>query len=238
MNIAADTNSLKSDCVILNEIPNKGIEKFCKISVKSIVDGIKTDQIIKLAKVLEKSQEIIQKCVYAISQLFTILASNTIGEYDEQQFYVNISPLFGFNKNTAKIIYSCYTQYHHTLREMLSQFKIDTPLYHNFDWRLDIQIASRAIHKTVKPVFLCKITTQMNGNESSNKTIKSNDNDDIKTDIGDETNNILSNNNNNKLDDIIFECDYANLDNMISKLSDALNETSQSWYKKVSRQTK
>ena len=128
-----------------------------------------------------------------------------------------------------------YSTYHSSLREILTQFKIETPQYNSFDWRLDIQIASRSLHKTVKPIFLCQMSTILKKENELDKIDNlnlnnNNDNsidDDSKTDNDNEYINIndddSSNNDDkkkiNNIDNIMFECDYANLDNMINKYS-------------------
>merc|ERR1712154_641171 len=117
---------------------------------------------------------------------------------------------------------------HGTLRDVLRQFKIETSRYHKFDWRLDVQIGSRTLHRRVDPVYLCELQTT---------TTKKRENiqDDTNHFDSDEKNAEHDNNKNNvEFEKTLFECNYANLENMIKEFEQALRETQQSWYKKVS----
>eukprot|EP01083_Nonionella_stella_P248545 860377_1 len=229
MNVAANFDVLQNDCSFINQLQAKYLPRFCKLAVKSIIDGENTSQISKAAKSLEQDEDVVKNAVRALAQILTMLASASVYVVAENVFQETLLPM-KLNKEALKSIYEYYQSVHSTLRDVLRQFKIETSRYHQFDWRLDVQISSRALHRRVDPVYLCQLQTT-----TTKPSISANDNafdSDEKKDSNEQ------NNNNTSFENTVFECNFANLENMISQFEQALRETKQSWYKKVSRQTK
>ena len=199
----------------------------CKLATKSIIDGEGHESISKAAKSLEEDEDTVRRAVRALAQILTMLSSSSVYVVSEKVYLETLKDM-KLSQSASSAIYAYYKNVHGTLRDVLTQFKIDTARYHSFDWRLDIQIGSRALHRRVDPVYLCELQTS-----SSNKMDK-NILDDMKED--EDMNTVKTKT--NECEKTLFECDYANLENMIEELEQALRETQQSWYKKVSRQTK
>eukprot|EP00485_Elphidium_margaritaceum_P023942 CAMPEP_0202712444 /NCGR_PEP_ID=MMETSP1385-20130828/39976_1 /ASSEMBLY_ACC=CAM_ASM_000861 /TAXON_ID=933848 /ORGANISM="Elphidium margaritaceum" /LENGTH=224 /DNA_ID=CAMNT_0049372481 /DNA_START=57 /DNA_END=731 /DNA_ORIENTATION=+ len=224
MNLATNFETLQSDCALINELPLKYLPSFCKLSVNAIKDGINHDKIAKAAQSLNTSAETVTNAICALAQIFKLLCSASVQKASKKVYQETFLPL-SLNENVSDAIYEYYSEVHMELRQMLTQFKIKTDRYHTFDWRLDVQIGSRALHRRVDPVYLCELqstTSNMDSNDNSKKLEASNN----------------AQSDNTQLEKTLFECDYASLENMIQQFELALRETQQSWYKKVSRQTK
>ena len=270
MNLAANFQTLQQDCEFINQLPtkcilnaylyiyiymilqsnlkmhsqkNSDLPRFCKLALRSVIDGVDNEKISKAAKSLEQDEDIVKNAVRALAQILTMLASASVYVVPQKVYKETLIPM-KLNNEASDTIYKYYETVHNVLRDVLRQFKIETSRYHKFDWRLDIQIGSRALHRRVDPVFLCELQTSTtkgnnNHNNNNNNNNNNNDNDDEK-DIQQQQKN---DNNNNKNDIIefektLFETNFATLENMIEQFEQALRETQQSWYKKVSRQTK
>lgn len=205
--------------------------------MRSIIDGENTHQISKAANSLELDEDAVSGAVRALAQILTMLASASKSIVSEKTYNETLVPM-KLSDDASTAIYGYYQLVHHQLRDVLRQFTIDTSRYQSFDWRLDIQIGSRALHHRVDPVFLCELQTT--GTTSKNKGNSDGDSFDTdeKSNGDDEGSKGIDESGNVQCEKTLFECDFANLENMISQFEQALRETQQSWYKKVSRQTK
>ena len=203
--------------------------RMCKLATKSIIDGEGHESISKAAKSLEKNEDTVRGAVRALAQILTMLSSSSVYVVSEKVYLETLKDM-KLSQSASSAIYAYYKNVHGTLRDVLTQFKIDTARYHSFDWRLDIQIGSRALHRRVDPVYLCELQTSSSNTTKMEKNVL----DDMKEDDDANTADTKS----KECEKTLFECDYANLENMIEELEQALRETQQSWYKKVSRQTK
>ncbi|KAF0022442.1 hypothetical protein F2P81_025316 [Scophthalmus maximus] len=50
-----------------------------------------------------------------------------------------------------------YLQHHGQIRSILSQLPSTLPAYHNLEWRLDVQLASRSIRQQVVPMLTLRL---------------------------------------------------------------------------------
>eukprot|EP01084_Bolivina_argentea_P219137 371728_1 len=161
MNLAANFQALQEDCSLINQIPTKYLARFCKMAVKSIIDGENAQQIGKAAKSLEQDEEVIKNTVRGLAQILTMLASASVYVVSKKIYKETLLPI-QLTEEASNGIYEYYQNVHHTLRDVLRQFKIETSRYHAFDWRLDIQTGSRALHRRVDPVYVCQLQTSNN----------------------------------------------------------------------------
>ena len=152
----------------------------------------KIEKIRSAAKSLNQDEDIVRNAVRALAQILTMLASASVYVVPQQIYKETLIPMKLTNEATDAI-YEYYRTVHNVLRDVLRQFTIETSRYHKFDWRLDIQIGSRALHRRVDPVFLCQLQT------TSTKGAKNNRNDD------------MDNDNNNDSDDDEKESDQNNM---------------------------
>ncbi|KAG7228813.1 hypothetical protein INR49_008591 [Caranx melampygus] len=64
-----------------------------------------------------------------------------------------------------------YLQHHSQIRSILSQLPSNLPAYHNLEWRLDVQLASRSVRQQVIPALMMRLTLTRDGNSSSDRSI-------------------------------------------------------------------
>ena len=213
------------------------LSRFCKLAVRSIIDGENSNQINKAATSLELDEDAVSGAVRALAQILVMLASASKNIVSDKMYKETLVPM-KLSDDASTAIYGYYQLVHHQLRDVLRQFTIDTSRYQSLDWRLDIQVGSRSLHHRVDPVFLCELQTTGTKTQktedvgSFDSDEKSNGDDGPSSAVGTLKNGTTQN------EKTLFECDYANLENMITQFEQALRETRQSWYKKVSRQTK
>ena len=54
-----------------------------------------------------------------------------------------------------------------SIRNVLTELKMDLPHYHNMEWRLDVQVASRTIKQQSEPSIVLKLTTEEDESKSA-----------------------------------------------------------------------
>lgn len=169
--------------------------------MRSIIDGENLQQIAKAAKSLEQDEDTVKGAVRALTQMLTMLASASVYAVSEKVFAETLSPM-KLSAEALSAIFVFYSGVHGQLRDVLRQFKIETSRHHTFDWRLDVEIGSRALHRRVDPVYLCELQTastkRKDGEDEKEKAVES--------ESGSAS--VLS------VEHTLFECDFANLENI------------------------
>ena len=185
-----------------------------------MIDGEEREKIRSAAKSLNQDEDTVRNAVRALAQILTMLASASVYVVPQQIYKETLIPMKLTNE-ASDAIYEYYSTKHNVLRDVLRQFTIETSRYHKFDWRLDIQIGSRALHRRVDPVFLCQLQTTSN-DDIDNDNNKDNDDDEKESD----QDNMRNKNKNDikEFENTLFECNYATLENMIEEFEQALRE--------------
>lgn len=223
MNLAANFDALQEDCAFINQLETKPLQRFCKIALRSVIDGEDREKIKSAAKSFNQDEDIVRNAVRALAQILTMLASASVYVVPQQIYQETLMPM-KLSKEASNTIYQYYSTVHNVLRDVLRQFKIETARYHKFDWRLDIQIGSRALHRRVDPVFLCELQTATptkNNKNNNNDDDNDNNDDDLKESVQDNNKN---DNDIKEFEKTLFECNFATLENMIEQFEQALRE--------------
>ena len=82
---------------------------------------------------------------------FTLVCSKMTGQF------------VGFGYCSSVFFYQLYQENCHEIRSILSEMSMDLPHYHNLEWRLDVQLASRALQRQAQPSVLFRLHTRDGG---------------------------------------------------------------------------
>ena len=100
--------------------------------------------------------------VEALSYFFVEAAKKNAVELD----FIDSALLVGFQPPAAKHLWSEFQSNVKALRLTLSKISMELPHYHNLEWRLDVQVASRMLRRQLNPTFLVDLQIK-NGEGSS-----------------------------------------------------------------------
>ncbi|KAI9523857.1 COMM domain-containing protein 2, partial [Dissostichus eleginoides] len=95
------------------------------------------------ARKLGVSVEMVQHGVEGLMFLMTESSKHMISEVDFL--------------DSVLVWVSLYLQHHAHIRSILSQLPSNQPAYHNLEWRLDVQLASRAVRQQVVPMLTLRL---------------------------------------------------------------------------------
>ena len=146
------TDQQKTNLNLLGDFDDAVASEFCKIAVGFIRNGINPKMYQTAASKLEIPVEKVRKCVEALMYLMSEMSKALVTELDFQDSLLMI----GFSEELISTLLRLYLENREEIRSILSELAFDLPHYENLEWRLDVQIASRALKSQVKPQILMK----------------------------------------------------------------------------------
>ncbi|KAG7513604.1 hypothetical protein JOB18_012372 [Solea senegalensis] len=97
--------------------------------------------------------DLVQHGVEGLMFLMTESSKHMISEVD----FLDSVLALGFGDELNQILLQLYLQHHSEIRSILSQLPSTLPAYHNLEWRLDVQLASRSIRQQVAPTLMMRL---------------------------------------------------------------------------------
>ncbi|XP_028260649.1 COMM domain-containing protein 2 [Parambassis ranga] len=151
----------KEHLAFLLKVDATVIEEFGRIAMDILRRGISPKIYEGAARKLCVPVEMVQHGVEGLMFLITESAKHMVSEVD----FINSVLVLGFGEEVNQILLQLYMQHHSQIRSILSQLHSNLPAYHNLEWRLDVQLASRSVHQQVIPMLtVCLLLTS--GGES------------------------------------------------------------------------
>lgn len=75
--------------------------------------------------------------------------------------------VLGFSEVLNKELLQLYQQHCKEIRAILSEMALDLPHFHDLEWRLDVQLASRSLQRQAQPTVLLCLHTKQGGKRNS-----------------------------------------------------------------------
>uniref|UniRef100_A0A8C6PSU2 COMM domain containing 2 n=1 Tax=Nothobranchius furzeri TaxID=105023 RepID=A0A8C6PSU2_NOTFU len=79
--------------------------------------------------------------------------------------------VLGFSEELNQFLLQLYQQHHSQIRSILNQLVHSQPAYHNLEWRLDVQLASRSVRQQVVPTVTTRLQLT-SGSELSSRVLQ------------------------------------------------------------------
>uniref|UniRef100_A0A8C5P4A6 COMM domain containing 2 n=2 Tax=Jaculus jaculus TaxID=51337 RepID=A0A8C5P4A6_JACJA len=112
---------------------------------------------------LSVSSDTIQHGVEGLTYLLAESSKLMISELDFQE---SISAL-GFSEELNNLLLQLYSDNRKEIRAILSELAPELPSYHNLEWRLDVQLASRSLRQQVRPSVTMKLHLTQHGDRDT-----------------------------------------------------------------------
>ncbi|XP_048860041.1 COMM domain-containing protein 2-like [Brienomyrus brachyistius] len=143
----------------LPEVDSAVVGEFGRIAVEFLKKGSNPKIYEGAARKLNVTAEIVQHGVEGLMYLLSESSKLMISEVDFQDSVL----VLGFSEELNKLLLQLYLENRKEIRLILSELAPSMPHYHNLEWRLDVQLASRALRQQVKPVLNLKLQLDDNG---------------------------------------------------------------------------
>ncbi|XP_062438519.1 COMM domain-containing protein 2 isoform X2 [Rhea pennata] len=112
---------------------------------------------------LDVSIDTIQHGAEGLTYLLTESSKLMISEIDFQDSV----HVLGFSDELNKLLLQLYLDNRKEIRSILSELAPKPPSYHNLEWRLDVQLASRSLRQQIKPTMTIKLHLDQNGAQTA-----------------------------------------------------------------------
>ncbi|XP_026179281.1 COMM domain-containing protein 2 [Mastacembelus armatus] len=143
------SEDLKEHLAFLPQVDAAVVGEFGRIALEFLRRGSSPKIYEGAARKLSVSVEMVQHGVEGLMFLMTESSKHMISEVD----FLDSVLVLGFSDELNQILLQLYLQHHSEIRSILSQLPLKMPAYHNLEWRLDVQLASRSVHHQVIPML-------------------------------------------------------------------------------------
>ncbi|XP_062412867.1 COMM domain-containing protein 2 [Sardina pilchardus] len=147
----------------LQEVDSSVVGEFGRIAVEFLRKGSNPKIYEGAARKLNVSAETVQHGVEGLVYLLTESSKLKISELDFQDSVL----VLGFSEELNELLLQLYLDNRKEIRHILSQLAPALPHYHNLEWRLDVQLASRTLRQQVKPTVTLKLHLDNSGSQSA-----------------------------------------------------------------------
>ncbi|XP_019899848.1 COMM domain-containing protein 2 isoform X1 [Esox lucius] len=139
------------------------VSEFGRIAVEFLRRGTNPKIYEGAARKLSADAETVQHGVEGLMYLLTESSKLMISEVDFQDSVL----VLGFTDELNQLLLQLYLEHRKEVRHILSELTPSLPHYHNLEWRLDVQVASRALRQQVKPTVSMKLHLEDRGEKSA-----------------------------------------------------------------------
>ncbi|NP_001085231.1 COMM domain containing 2 L homeolog [Xenopus laevis] len=143
---------------ILTRVGGAVVGEFGRIAIEFLRRGSNPKVYEGAARKLEVSSTTIQQAVEGLTYLLCESSKLMISEVDFQHSVL----VLGFPEEINKVLLQLYLDNRKEICQILTELEPDLSHYHNMEWRLDVQLASRSLRHQIKPTITMKLHLKQN----------------------------------------------------------------------------
>ncbi|XDV21866.1 hypothetical protein PO909_026882 [Leuciscus waleckii] len=140
----------------LSEVDSAVVGEFGRIAVEFLKKGSNPKIFEGAARKLNVPAESVQHGVEGLMYLLTESAKLMVSEGDFQDSVL----VLGFSEELNQLLLQLYLENRKEIRQILGKLAPSLPHYHNLEWRLDVQVSSRALRQQLKPSVSLKLVLE------------------------------------------------------------------------------
>ncbi|KAG1933740.1 COMM domain-containing protein 2-like [Pimephales promelas] len=140
----------------LSEVDSAVVGEFGRIAVEFLKKGSNPKIFEGAARKLNVPAESVQHGVEGLMYLLTESAKLMVSEGDFQDSVL----VLGFSEELNQLLLQLYLENRKEIRQILGKLAPSLPHYHNLEWRLDVQLSSRALRHQLKPSVTLKLVLE------------------------------------------------------------------------------
>ncbi|KAM4738944.1 COMM domain-containing protein 2 [Anableps anableps] len=148
----------KEHLSFLTEADGSVVEEFGRIALEFLRKGTNPKIYEGAARKLCVPVGMVQHGVEGLMFLMTESSKHMISEVD----FMDSVLALGFGEELNQSLLQLYLQHKHQIRSILSQLLCSQPAYHNLEWRLDVQLASRSVRQQIIPMVTMRLLLTRN----------------------------------------------------------------------------
>ncbi|XP_034036208.1 COMM domain-containing protein 2 [Thalassophryne amazonica] len=129
------------------------VSEFGRIALEFLKRGTSPKVYEGAARKLNVPVEVVQHGVEGLMYLMTESSKHMISEVN----FLDSLLVLGFGDELNQILLQLYLQHRNQIRSILSLLPSNLPAYHNLEWRLDVQLASRSVRQQIIPMLTMRL---------------------------------------------------------------------------------
>ncbi|XP_057652340.1 COMM domain-containing protein 2-like [Diorhabda carinulata] len=133
------------------------VEDFCTLATDFVDNGPNLENYTALSKKLEVETDVIQNCIYGITQLLLLSCKHKLSDADFRDSILTL----GFSSDQQVVLSNLYSAKQDEIHAVL-EVSISEPHYDDLRWRFEAQVSSRSLLNHVVPVITIELTTKTN----------------------------------------------------------------------------
>ncbi|XP_037105469.1 COMM domain-containing protein 2 [Syngnathus acus] len=137
----------------LNKVDMAVVGEFGRITLEFLRRGISPKVYDGAARKLSVPPEVVRRGVEGLLYLMTQSSKHMLSEVDFVDSLLSLE--FGDELNCSLL--QMYQQHRSEIRSILSLAPSTLPAYHNLEWRLNVQLASRSLRQHVVPTLVTRL---------------------------------------------------------------------------------
>lgn len=189
------------------------VGEFCKLSLQLLRQGgVKPRVFASAANKLDVQPQQVEDAVRGLIFLFMEGIQIAISSENFQQMVAKC----GFSSEASEIILKVFEENREEFNQYLTKMGVQVPRYRDMEWRFDILVGSRSLHHIAEPLMTLQLSldnTNSLGNENSSKT-------------------------SNGPEKLLLQTDPNNLVHMTKVLEEALQESHNHHFRRITRHIK
>lgn len=144
-------------CEPLQKLEAEGVADVAAFSARCLVNGhVDAEKLAALAGATGLSADALTGCSEALSQILLMCCKRNCSTKD---FSMGLLDL-GLAEPKLKALSLAYEAHYPAIRRFLGDMSLQLPHYHNLDWRVDVELASRSQRQIVSPKFVLDLETR------------------------------------------------------------------------------
>lgn len=143
----------KEHLAFLPKVDAAVVREFGRIALEFLRRGTNPKIYEGAARKLCVSVQMVQHGVEGLMFLMTESAKHMLSEVD----FLDSVLVLGFGEELNQTLLQLYLEHHSQIRSILNQLPSNLPTYHNLEWRLDVQLASRSVRQQVIPTLTMRL---------------------------------------------------------------------------------
>jgi len=151
----------------LNKSPFEVVREFCRISTEFLLKGTNVKIYQSAAQKLGVEASVVQSAIEGLMHLFLEASKLLLSEIDFQD---SVKAL-GFADDLQTELLGHYVRNRTEIRRLQMEMSASLPHYHDLEWRLDVQLASRSLRQQVEPVIMLKLHVE-DGDQKETKLLQ------------------------------------------------------------------
>ncbi|XP_071399294.1 COMM domain-containing protein 2 [Centroberyx affinis] len=158
----------KEHLAFLPKVDSAVVAEFGRIAVEFLRRGTSPKIYEGAARKLSFPVETVQHGVEGLMFLMTESSKLMVSEVDFQDSVL----VLGFSEELNEVLLQLYLQHRSQIRSILSLLPPHPPAYHNLEWRLDVQVATRSIRQQVVPMVTMRLLLATGGGIHGNHSAR------------------------------------------------------------------